>query len=168
MDADADVERLIEEATALAERIGCGWWEAFYLQTRAAHSRRLGYLDESVEWLDRAYRIALERGTINQIAFVVANQATLAWLQGDVDTTYAKVVEFADVGVRGTYVPWNPFALEMAAGVAVARGITRMPLGCAARPRPGGSRVSSTNSGCRSRPWMKSVTSTSSIGSSRR
>ncbi|HVR32443.1 MAG TPA: adenylate/guanylate cyclase domain-containing protein [Acidimicrobiia bacterium] len=121
-DTAGQSEGLIDEATELAETLGCGWWESFVLQTRAEHSRSQGYLDESSEWLNRAYRIALERGTISQIAFIVANQATLAWVQGDVETSYAKTVEFADANSRGTDIPWNPFVLEMAAAAATAWG----------------------------------------------
>jgi hypothetical protein len=119
-DDAGQTEGLIDEATELAETLGCGWWESLVLQTRAEQSRSQGYLDESSEWLERAYRIALERGTISQIAFIVANQATLAWVRGDVETSYAKTVEFADANNRGTDIPWNPFVLEMAAAAATA------------------------------------------------
>ncbi|HVR32334.1 MAG TPA: adenylate/guanylate cyclase domain-containing protein, partial [Acidimicrobiia bacterium] len=66
----AAVSKLVDEIAQLVDRIGCTWWEGFQLQWRAHHSRELGYLDESAEWLDRAYRVALDRGTINQIAFI--------------------------------------------------------------------------------------------------
>ncbi|HVR31279.1 MAG TPA: hypothetical protein VMS74_01055, partial [Acidimicrobiia bacterium] len=96
------------------------WWEGFQLQWRAHHSRELGYLDESAEWLDRAYRVALDRGTINQIAFITSNQAALAWHQGDVAATYAKTIEFAEANRSAAENPLNPFVLEMSAAAAVA------------------------------------------------
>ena len=138
----AEARKLAQEASEIATRLDCAWWEALNLQWEASHSRRLGHLDESAEWLQRAYRLAVERGTLNQLAFVTANQATLAWFQGDVDRAYAKTREFAEADRQAADSPYNPFVLEMASAVAMAWGLTRegaMLCGAAEQwRRPGG------------------------------
>ncbi|MFP5331285.1 MAG: hypothetical protein ACLGHX_02820, partial [Acidimicrobiia bacterium] len=115
-----DARRWAAEAADVAERLNCTWWDALHLQWEASHSRRLGHLDESAEWLERAYRLARDRGTINQLAFVTSNQAALFWTVGDVDATYRKIREFSDANRQAADTPYNPFVLEMAAAVALA------------------------------------------------
>ena len=115
----AEAARLVDETSETVQRLRCGWWEGFHLQYEASHSRRIGQLGESAEWLARAYRAARERGTINQVAFVTADQAVVAWSRGDIGTMYAKLLEFAEASAQVSDIPFNPFVLEMAAGVAV-------------------------------------------------
>jgi predicted ATPase/class 3 adenylate cyclase len=117
---DIDAARaMVDEVVPLAEALGCGWWEGFHLQWEASHSRRTGRLHESAEWLERAYRIVRDRGTMNQVAFVTSNQAIVAWMLDDVETAYRKIVEFADANSQAAEDPLNPFVLEMASGVAI-------------------------------------------------
>jgi hypothetical protein len=113
---------MVEEVAPLVEELGCGWWEGFHLQWEASHSQQAGHLREAAEWLDRAYRIVRDRGTMNQVAFVTSNQATVAWMSGDVETAYRKIVEFADANSQAAENPLNPFVLEMAAAVATKWG----------------------------------------------
>jgi predicted ATPase/class 3 adenylate cyclase len=121
-DEIAAARGMVEEISELVESLSCGWWEGFHLQWEASHSQQMGHLQEAAEWLDRAYRIARERGTMNQVAFVASNQATVAWLRGDVAQTYVKTVEFAEANSQAAEDPLNPFVLEMAAAAAQAWG----------------------------------------------
>jgi predicted ATPase len=133
---------LIDELAGVVEALGCRWWEGFRLQWAASHSRSLGHLDESLEWLSRAYEVVCERGTINQIAFIASHQAAVAWDAGKVDLAYAKTVEFANANRQAAENPHNPFVLEMAAGAAVrwgrAEDAARLCGAAAAWRRPGG------------------------------
>lgn len=135
-----DVQDIADAGSELAESLGAGWWEGVHLQWMAEHSRRLGHLEESSEWLNRAYRSAVESGTDDQVAFATANQATLAYDLGDLATAYGKTIEFAET--FGHHDRFNPFVPEMAAAVAVRWGrfaVAAQLLGAAeAWRKPGG------------------------------
>lgn len=140
-DANLGVE-LLDEVAPIVEQIGCRWWEGYRLQWLSSHSRRLGHLEESMEWLARAYDAACERGTLNQIAFISAHQAAVAWDADEVEVSYRKTMEFADANRASNENPYNPFILEMAAGAALAWGrledAARLCGAAAGWRRPGG------------------------------
>lgn len=118
----AEGARYADEVAQLVKDLGCEWWVGFQLQWEAARSRTQVHYEEAAQWLARAYRVAHDTGTVSQIAFVTAHQAIVALAAGDPATAYAKTREFAGAHSQASGDPFNPFALEIAAAVALEWG----------------------------------------------